>query len=110
MDTAQPDLLVEKNIKDYFQVLVRRRWVVISFFLICVTTVTIGTFLMTPLYRSQVTIIIEGENANVRSAEESASAGSSIDVFENYLATQIALIKSDAISGKVYDEFNLGQT
>ncbi len=110
MENTQTDLIVEKNIKDYFQVLVRRRWVIISFFLICVTTVTIGTFLMIPLYRSQVTIIIEGENANVRSAEESASAGSSIDVFENYLATQIALIKSDAIAGKVYDEFNLGQT
>ncbi len=56
----QPDLIAEKNIKDYFQVLIRRRWVVISFFVICATVVTLGTFLMTPLYRSEVKIIVEG--------------------------------------------------
>lgn len=108
METSS--LLPEKNIKDYFYSLVRRRWVVISFFLITVTVVTLGTFMMTPLYRSEVKIIVEGENTNMRSAEESASAGSSMEVFENYLATQIALIKSDAISGKVYREFELGDT
>jgi capsular exopolysaccharide synthesis family protein len=106
-NTAQPDFLPEKNIKDYFEVLVRRRWVIIAFFAICATVVTLGTFLMTPLYRSETKLIIEGENSNVRSAEEAASAGSSIDVFESYLATQIALIKSDAIAGKIYSEFNL---
>ena len=111
METAQPELIIpEKNIKDYLQVLVRRCWVIISFFTICVTLVTLGTFLMTPLYLSAVKVIIEGENSNVRSAEESATAGSGVDVFEYYLSTQIALIKSDAISGKVYDEFKLSET
>ena len=107
---TQSELFPEKNIKDYFQVLVRRRWVTASFFTICVTVVTLGTFLMTPLYRSEVKIIIEGENTNVRSAEESASSGSSVDLFEYYLSTQIALIKSDAISGKVFDELGLDKT
>ena len=106
----QPNLLPEKSLKDYFQVLVRRRWVVIAFFIICVTVVTIGTFLMTPLYRSEVKMMVEGENTNVRSAEESASAGSSVDLFENYLATQIELIRSDAVAGKIFEEFNLQET
>jgi capsular exopolysaccharide synthesis family protein len=106
---APPELFPERNIKDYFQILLRRRWVIISFFTICVTVVTLGTFLMTPLYRSEVKIIIEGENTNVRSAEETASAGSGVDVFEYYLSTQIALIKSDAIVGKVYEEFKLDE-
>jgi len=104
---TQPELIPEKNIKDYFQILLRRRWVVVSFFTICVTVVTLGTFLMTPLYLSSVKIIIEGENTNVRSAEEAASEGSSVDMFEYYLSTQIELIKSAAIAGKVYDELNL---
>lgn len=109
-NTVQPDFFPEKNIKDYFQVLGRRRWVIIAFFTICATVVTLGTFLMTPLYRSETKLIIEGENSNVRSAEESSSAGSSIDVFESYLATQIALIKSDTIAGKIYKEFNLKES
>ncbi len=110
METQSTDVFPEKSIKDYFQVLVRRRWVVTAFFTICATVVTLGTFLMTPLYRSGVDIIIEGENTNVHSADETASAGSGIDVFEYYLATQIALIKSDTIAGKVYDEFKLSET
>jgi len=110
METTQPvSLFPEKTIKDYMQVLVRRRWAVISFFTICVTVVTLGTFLMTPLYQSKVRIIIEGENTNVRSAEEASTAGSSVDVFEYYLSTQIELIKSDTIAGKVFQEFNLEQ-
>ena len=110
MESQQPELFPEKNIKDYVQVLVRRRWVIISFFTICAVVVTLGTFLMTPLYRSEVKIIVEGENTNVRSAEEAASAGSSIDMFEYYVATQIELIKSDTIAGNVYKELNLGET
>ncbi len=106
----QPSIFPEKNIKDYFQILSRRRWVIISFFVICTAVITVGTFLMTPLYRSEVKIIIEGENTNVRSAEESASAGTSIDIFETYVTTQIELIKSDTIAGKVYEEFSLKDT
>ena len=105
----QPLLIPEKNIKDYFQVLVRRRWVVLSFFTICVTVVTLGTFLVTPLYHATVKIVIEGENTNVRSADETASEGTGLDMFEYYLATQIALIKSDAIAGKVFNDLNLGE-
>lgn len=108
-DLEPINILPEKNIKDYFQILIRRRWVVISFSTIVVTVVTIATFMMAPLYRSEVKLIIEGENANVRSAEEASNAGSSIDVFESYLATQIALITSDAIAGKVYEEFQLNE-
>ncbi len=109
MEPPQDNLIPEKTLKDYFQVLLRRSWVIISFFTICVTVVTMGTFLMTPLYSSEVKMIIEGENTNVRSADESASAGSSVDMFEYYLSTQIALIKSGAIAGKVFDEFNLAE-
>ncbi len=109
VETQTLSLFPEKTLKDYLQVLIRRRWVVISFFVICVTTVTLGTFLMTPLYQSKVRIIVEGENTNVRSAEEASTAGSSVDVFEYYLFTQIELIKSDTIAGRVFEEFELGK-
>jgi capsular exopolysaccharide synthesis family protein len=100
----------EKGFSDYLQVLVRRRWVILSFFIICFTTVALGTFLMTPLYRAETKIIIEGENANILRAEESAAQGVPVDIFENYLETQMALIKSDSIAGKVFDEFGLSET
>ncbi len=107
---SEPTLYTETNLKDYWQVLVRRRWVVLSFFIICSVTVTLGTFLMTPIYRASTKIIIEGESTSVRSTDENSSVGSSYDIYENYLETQIVLIKSDGIAGKVYEEFNLGET
>ena len=100
----------EINIREYLQTLSRRRWVVIAFFVICVTTVTIGTFLMTPVYRASTTVIIEGENNSVRAAEDSSMAGEGMEVYENYLETQISLIQSDSIAGNVFSQFKLGET
>ncbi len=100
----------EKNLTDYWQVLTRRRWTIFSFFLICSTTVAIGTFLMTPLYRAETKIMIEGEQMNVRATDENSSVGTSYDIYENYLETQMALIKSDSVAGKVAAEFGLKDT
>lgn len=105
----EPVTIRELSLKDYLQILRRRRWVILAFFLICSTTVTIATFLMTPLYRAETKLLIEGESANVRSAEES-SVGNNVDALENYIDTQVALIQSDSIAGKVSDEFHLDQT
>ena len=55
----------EINLLDTLQVLRRRRWVLISFFVICSLTVALATFLMTPLYMAKTRIMIEAENTNV---------------------------------------------
>lgn len=97
------------NVIDYLQVLIRRRWSFITFFVICNVIVIIATFLATPLYRSETKIIIEGDSSNILRAEES-SAGNSLDLFENYLETQLAIIKSDSVAGKVFREFHFEDT
>ncbi len=97
----------EINLLDTLQVLRRRRWVLISFFVICSLTVALATFLMTPLYMAKTRIMIEAENTNVLNASESSADVSNYNIFENYIETQIAFIKSDRIAGRVYDEFKL---
>lgn len=106
-DTLNPS---EPVFIDYWQVILRRRWILISFFTVCVTTVTLGSYLITPLYRATTRLVIEGENTNVLSAEETPASGMNFDIYENYLETQMALIKSDSIAGKVYEEFHLGDS
>ena len=100
----------EFDVREYLGVLKRRFWMIVAFFVICATTVTVGTFLMTPLYKASTTILIEGENTNVLSAAESSIGGNSHQIFENYLETQMALIMSDSIAGSVASEFQLDQT
>ncbi|HTL70390.1 MAG TPA: Wzz/FepE/Etk N-terminal domain-containing protein, partial [Candidatus Eisenbacteria bacterium] len=99
----------ERSLKDYWGILLRRRWVLLSFFVICTGTATLGTYLMTPLYRASTTLIVEGENT-VLHAEESGSSGMNFDLFENYLETQMALIKSRSIAGAVANEFKLPES
>jgi len=51
-----------RHLLDYLHVVLRRKWMVISFFLITVTTVLIGTYLVTPIYRATVTLKLESQN------------------------------------------------
>lgn len=95
------------TLKDFRQTLVRRRWIWISFFVISVVSVTLGTFLMTPLYRGRTTVVVEGEGMSFTRSDESAQMGSNINIFDSYLLTQIAIIQSDTIAGKVSEEFHL---
>lgn len=105
----ETSLRAETTLRDYWHVLGRRRWTALTFLIVTFTTVALGTFLMTPLYRSETKIIVESESTNVASPEES-SASMNYDIYENYLETQMALIKSEAIAGKVFEEFELEKT
>jgi capsular exopolysaccharide synthesis family protein len=99
--------MYERNLKDYWDILKRRRWVVVSFCLISTVAVTIVSLLMTPLYRATTTVVVEGEDANVLGALEAATKNQSFDIFENYLETQMNVILSRSIAGKVFEEFEL---
>jgi uncharacterized protein involved in exopolysaccharide biosynthesis len=47
----------EHHLKDYIETLKRRRDIAITFFVSTVLIVTIGSFLMTPIYRATVTLV-----------------------------------------------------
>jgi uncharacterized protein involved in exopolysaccharide biosynthesis len=99
----------ENNLMDYRQILVRRRWTVLTFFIVCNVTVILGTFLATPLYRAEAKILIEGESANMLHAEESP-AGNSLDLFENYLETQLARFTHDVSNLLYHSASNTSRT
>ncbi len=48
-----------RHLWDYVHLILRRKWIVLTFFLVTVTTVVIGTYLITPIYRATVTLKIE---------------------------------------------------
>src|SRR3989338_7380252 len=98
------------NWTDYGDILKRRRWVIISFCLITTTVVAIASFMMKPVYRATTSIVVEGEESNVLSAVESANKGASFDIYENYLQTQMEIILSRSVAGKVFEEYKLGES
>lgn len=104
----QEIILPETNLKDYWNILLRRKWIVISFCLLTTIVTAIISFTMTPLYQATATIVIEGEDSNVLDPGDS-SKGMSFDIFENYLQTQMSLILSRSIAGKVFEQLKLDQ-
>lgn len=92
------------HIRDYLQIVLRRKWIVITFFLAVVTTVTLGTFMMKPRYKSMTSIKIDKENPNILTFK---------DVYaverpeEDYYQTQFKILKSRNLARRVIRQTKL---
>ncbi|MEW6068890.1 MAG: polysaccharide biosynthesis tyrosine autokinase [Nitrospirota bacterium] len=88
----------EVHLRDYLQVLIRRKWVVITFLVVVVTTVIIGTFMMSPQYKATVTIKIDKENPNILAFKDVVGVER---VEEDYYQTQYKILKSRNLAKRV---------
>jgi len=96
----------EVHLRDYLHVLLRRKWTAITFLIITVTTVLIGTFLMTPIYRSSATIKIDKENPNVLQFKDVIEVERAAD---DYYQTQYKILKSRNLAKRVIRQMKLDQ-
>ena len=96
----------EPHLRDYLHVILRRKWIIITFLVAIVTTVTIGTFMMKPQYKSTVTIKIDKENPNIVTFKEVVSLEPSWDS-EDYYQTQYKTLKSRNLAKRVIRSLSL---
>lgn len=94
----------EVHLRDYLQVILRRKWVVITFLIAIVTTVTIGTFLKKPLYKSTITVKIDKENPNILAFKDVVGLERAE---EDYYQTQYKVLKSRNLAKRVIRTLNL---
>ena len=96
------------HIKDYISILRRRKWIVISFFLISVTTITIASFMQRPVYRATSTVIIDAESPNVLSLKDVVKLGeSNYFAYRDYIDTQKEIIRSRRTTHHVIKNLHL---
>ncbi|MBI5198916.1 MAG: polysaccharide biosynthesis tyrosine autokinase [Nitrospirae bacterium] len=94
----------EVHLRDYWRVILRRRWTIITFFLVVVTTVTLASFLMRPLYKAKANIQIDKESPNILYFK---------DVYaverpeQDYYQTQYKILQSRNLAKKVIKTLNL---
>ena len=94
----------EVHLRDYLQIILRRKWIVLTFLLTVFTTVTIGTFMMKPQYKSTVVMKIDKENPNLLTFK---------DVYaverpeEDYYQTQFKVLKSRNLAKRVIRQMKL---
>jgi capsular exopolysaccharide synthesis family protein len=93
------------HLLDYWDVILKRRWVVLSCLLIVFATVAIGTLKKKPIYEGKVLIEIDPEQPNVLNFQEVLQL-SSIDV-ESYRETQYRVLQSRTLAEHVVDGLRL---
>jgi len=99
------------DLRGYAKIVFKRRWTVIAFFVVVVSTVLVISLLQTKIYRATATLQIESEAPNVLSIKEIVALGSN-NYWEHkeYYQTQFLIIRSKAIAAAVIDRLNLMTT
>jgi len=92
----------EVHLRDYLNVILKRKWIVLTFFISVVVTTAILTFLATPLYKSTVVIKIDKESPNVLSFK-GVQVGSGVDSY----VTQHEILKSRSVAERVIKKLSL---
>lgn len=90
--------------RDYLYVLDKRKWVILTFLLVLVITVTIASLVMTPVYQAGIKVLIEKESPKVLDIKEviAVDAGA-----QEYYQTQYEIIKSRPVMHKTLEALDL---
>ena len=96
------------NLLELWRVLVKRKWTILTFFVIVVTAVITATFLQTPIYRATITLQIERQVPKVVEFQNAAPVDSTSS--GDFYQTQYELLKSRSLAERVLDQLNLRET
>jgi capsular exopolysaccharide synthesis family protein len=104
------DVSLEESprLMDYWHVIVKRRWAVLTCLLVIFTTVAIGTFKEKPIYAGRILIEINPEEPQVLSFQQIAQAGASWDL-QSYRETQYKILRSRSLAERVVRDLRLYQ-
>ena len=97
----------ELSFWDFWRVIRKRRRLIAIFFLTLVTTVAVGTPLMTPTYTSEATLLIEEKVPQLIDFRQVLSETIGTEKHDYYV-TQAELLKSPSLAAQVIQEQRLG--
>ncbi|WP_301101391.1 polysaccharide biosynthesis tyrosine autokinase [Propionivibrio sp.] len=97
------------DLRHYWEIILKRKWTIIFFFLIIVTAVAVGTLLMTPIFRSSITLQIERNDAKVVEIQQ-VTPNEGLSDSRDFYQTQYELLKSRTLAQRVIDQLNLAES
>jgi capsular exopolysaccharide synthesis family protein len=104
-DALNPETI---NLREYWQVIVKRKWTIFTFFLIVMAAVMTATFLTTKIYRASLTLQIDQQESKVMQIQDvtptETPAGS-----KDFYQTQYELLQSRTLAERVIDQLNLSE-
>jgi len=94
----------EVNLRDYLDVLIRRKWLVLSFLALVFVSTLVFTLSQPKIYKAEGAIEVSSESAKVTKFEE--VVGAEIKAREFYV-TQVQLLESPSLAERVIQRLNL---
>lgn len=86
----------EPHLLDYFIILRKHQWLILTFLLTVVTVVTIASFKMKPVYIASARVEVDRESQNMLPFQDSNSYDEFMDS-ENYIETQSKILQSETL-------------
>lgn len=104
MEATHPQHHRHRTIHDYIRVIIKRRWTVLTVFIVFVVTAALYSFAALPHYKATVQILIERQTPGLLD-QPRAAAGESLN--EEFYQTQYKLLEGRALTKKVIDKLQL---
>ncbi|MGI9533686.1 MAG: Wzz/FepE/Etk N-terminal domain-containing protein, partial [Thermodesulfobacteriota bacterium] len=95
------------NIRDYIEIILRRKWILVLSVLFCLITITISTFLQTPLYKATATIEISPISPKLTSFQIESEGEYSIWNTAELYETHYKLLMSKSFAQHVTNKMGL---
>ena len=107
MSDNQNDKELEFDLTYYLDLLLRRRWIVLSVWVSVIIVTALVTFNTRPVYQAQAMLVIEKERGNnvIYQGVGTVERGN-----DDYYQTQYKLLKSEATLKTVHKRLNLGKS
>jgi succinoglycan biosynthesis transport protein ExoP len=97
----------ESNLRDYIDVVLRRKWIVISCLAITVVTVAIASLLMSRIYKAEATIEIAPDNPKITTFQDVVELDTQHQQTDSFYETQYKLIESRSLAQEVISALKL---
>ncbi len=93
---------------EYWRIIRKRQWTVLSVLMLIVVTVMIGTLKQRPVYQAKVVLQIDRESANILSFKDFMAEANPFD--DSYLETAYKVLQSRTLARRVIDKLKLDKT
>jgi succinoglycan biosynthesis transport protein ExoP len=98
----------EPHLLDYFIILRKHQWLILTFLLTVVTVVTIASFKMKPVYQAAARVEVDKESQNMLPFQGVNSYDEFMDM-ENYIETQTKVLQSETLAFQTIKSLDLGR-
>ena len=95
------------NLRELWQVIVKRRWTILLFTGIVVAAVVTATYLKTPIYRASLSLQIDRESVRVFDSKQGAVDTETFSSDYLYYQTQYELLKSRSLALRLVNQLGL---